>query len=266
MMGRVEGKVAIVTGGALGIGRATCLLLAKEGAKVAVTDVLDGPGREVVSEIESSGGTAGYWHLNVTGEEEVKLTFADISRTFGKINVLVNNAGIAGVNKPPDQVDEAEWDEVMDINVKGVFLCTKHVIPYMKQAGGGSIIDLSSIYGIVGANDSPPYHASKGAVRLMAKTDAIFYARDNIRVNSVHPAFIWTPLVESVAKDYKDGVEAFRNHIEGLLPVGHFESILNLVFSSLLLFMELPDCVMMYHHLSYFQLWQYRRLWHLQDR
>lgn len=221
-MGRIEGKVAIVTGGALGIGRATCLLLAKEGSKVAVTDILDNPGREVVSEIESNGGVAQYWHIDVANEKEVEQAFADVYKKFGKIDVLVNNAGIHGVNKPTDEIGEGEWDEVMNVNVKGVFLCTKHAIPYMKKAGGGSIINLSSIYGIIGAEDSPPYHASKGAVRLMAKTDALFYAKYKIRVNSVHPAFIWTPMVEDISQTYPEGVEAFRKHIVSLLPIGYF--------------------------------------------
>ena len=234
-MGRVESKVAIVTGGALGIGRETCLLLAKEGAKVAVADILDNTGREVVSGIESSGGVAQYWHINVTNEKEVEQAFAGIYRKFGKIDVLVNNAGICGVNKPTHEVDEKEWDEVMNVNVKGVFFCTKHAIPYMQKAGGGSIINLSSIYGIVGAKDSPPYHASKGAVRLMAKTDALFYAKDKIRVNSVHPAFVDTPMVEDVAKTYPEGIEAFRKRIESLLPIGHFGEPMDIAFGILYL-------------------------------
>jgi NAD(P)-dependent dehydrogenase (short-subunit alcohol dehydrogenase family) len=221
-LGRVEGKVAVVTGGALGIGRAACLLLAKEGSKVAVADIVDDAGKEVVSDIKSSGGVAQYWHIDVSNEKEVKQAFAEISKKFGNINILVNNAGIAGVNKPTDEIDEREWDAVMNVNAKGVFLCTKHVIPYMKKAGGGSIIDMSSIYGIVGAEDTPPYHASKGAVRLLAKTDALFYAKYKIRVNSVHPAFIWTPLVENVAYTYPEGAEAFKKRIAGLLPIGHF--------------------------------------------
>jgi len=221
-MGRVEGKAVIVTGGAQGIGQAACLLLAKEGAKVAVTDILDSAGSEVVSEIKSSSGVARYWHVDVTSEKEVEQVFADVYKKFGKIDVLVNNAGIHGVNKPTDEIEEREWYEVMNVNAKGAFLCTKHVIPYMKKAGGGSIIDLSSIYGNVGAEDTPPYHASKGAVRLMAKTDAIFYAKHKIRVNSVHPGFIWTPMVEHVAHTYPEGVEAFKERIAGLLPIGHF--------------------------------------------
>jgi len=211
-----------VTGSGLGIGRATCLLLAKEGAKVAVTDILDNAGREVVSAIRNSGRVAEYWHMDVTNEKEVEQAFADIYRKFGKIDVLVNNAGIHGVNKPTHEINEGEWGEVMNVNVKGVFLCTKHVIPYMKEVGEGSIINLSSVYGNVGAEDCPPYHASKGAVRLMAKTDALFYAKYKIRVNSVHPAFIWTPLVEDVAQTYPEGLEAFKKRIVSLLPIGHF--------------------------------------------
>ncbi|MEI8296072.1 MAG: SDR family oxidoreductase, partial [Alphaproteobacteria bacterium] len=116
---------------------------------------------------------------------------------------------------------EAEWDAVMNVNVKGVFFCTKHAIPYMKENGGGSIINSSSIYGIVGAHDMPPYHASKGAVRLMSKTDAMFYAKDKIRVNSIHPGFIWTPFVESLAKQFPEGVEAYRKTLSKLHPLGH---------------------------------------------
>jgi len=219
-MGRVENKVAIVTGGALGIGKSACLLLAKEGAKVAVTDILDQEGQRVVNEIKGFGGAAKFWHLDVSKEEEVRKVFADIYKTFGKINVLVNNAGISGVSKPTDEITEEEWDRVMAVNVKGVFFCTKHSISYMRKANGGSIINLSSIYGIVSAPDVPPYHASKGAVRIMTKTDAFLYAKDNIRVNSVHPGFIWTPMLENFLKSQGE-VEAGRKMLDSLQPIGH---------------------------------------------
>lgn len=219
-MGRVEGKVAIVTGGALGIGKATCLLLAEEGAKVAVTDILDKEGQELAKKIKSIGGVAEFWRLDVSNEKEVEKTFADIHKKFGKIDVLVNNAGIAGVSKPTHEIYEEEWDKVMAVNVKGVFFCTKHVVPYMKKTGGGSIINLSSIYGIVSAPDVPPYHASKGAVRIMTKTDAFLYAKDKIRVNSVHPGFIWTPMVEDYLKSQGD-VEEGRKYLDTLHPIGH---------------------------------------------
>jgi len=219
-MGRVEGKVAIVTGGSLGIGKATCILLAKEGAKVAVTDILDKEGQEVVDQIKSSGGAAKFWHLDVSSEKEIQKVFSDINKTFGKIDVLVNNAGIVGSSKPTHELTEGEWDQVMAVNVKGVFFCTKYVIPYMQKAMGGSIINLSSIYGIVSSGDVPPYHASKGAVRIMTKTDTFLYAKDKIRVNSVHPGFIWTPMVENYLKSQGD-VEEGRKYLDSLQPIRH---------------------------------------------
>lgn len=218
-MNRVEGKVAIVTGGALGIGRATCLLLAKEGAKVAVTDLLDQDGRELANEMMDKGYEAEYWHLDVTQEANVAQVVAEVRQKWSKIDVLVNNAGISGVNKPTHEITEAEWNALMAVNVNGVFLCTKHAIASMLETGGGSIINLSSIYGLVGAPDSPPYHASKGAVRLMSKTDALLYAKNNIRVNSVHPGFIWTPMVEKYLVQ-QGSEEAGREALDRLHPLG----------------------------------------------
>lgn len=220
-MYRLKDKTVLITGGALGIGRATCLLLAREGASVAITDVKDAEGRALVVEIERAGGKASYWHLDVSREDQVRHVFDQVVRAMGPITVLVNNAGIAGANKPTHEVTEAEWDAVQAVNVKGVFFCTKHVIPGMKQAGGGSIINLSSIYGLIGAPDVPPYHASKGAVRLMTKTDALLYAKDRIRVNSVHPGYIWTPMVEGVGKGSGSDLETFRREVGAQHPLGH---------------------------------------------
>ncbi len=219
-MKRVRDKSIIITGGASGIGKAACLLCAQHGAKVAVTDINEEEGKKVVKEIQDKGGHAHYWHLNTADEKEVQKVFSEIDKEFGKIDVLVNNAGISGVNKPTHEITEAEWDAVMAVNVKGVFFCTKHAIPYLQKNGGGSIINLSSIYGLVGARDLPPYHASKGAIRLMAKTDAMFYARDKIRVNSIHPGFIWTSFTESMGKQFPEGVEAYHKRLGSLLPLG----------------------------------------------
>ena len=230
-MKRVENKVAIVTGGALGIGRETCILLAKEGAKVAITDVLDKEGQKLAEEINRSGGVAKFWHLNVTNEKEVENVYAEVVREFGKINATVNNAGVAGVDKPTHELTEKEWDAVMDVNVKGVFFCTKHAIAHMQRSGSGSIVNLSSIYGIVGAGDIPPYHASKGAVRLMSKNDALIYAKDNIRVNSVHPGFIWTPLVEELGKNDP----GFRAYLDSLHPLGHVGDPIDIAYGILYL-------------------------------
>ncbi len=218
-MGRVEKKVALVTGGALGIGRAACRMLAKEGAAVAVTDVLDSEGMRLAEEIRSQGGTARYWHLDVSREEEARTVIADVFQAFVRLDVLVNNAGIAGVTKPTHEITEEEWDRVQAVNVKGPFFCTKHAVPYMKRGDGGSIINISSIYGLIGAADVPPYHASKGALRLMTKTDAMIYAREGIRVNSIHPGYIWTPMVESFLQSTGD-VEQGRKAIAALHPIG----------------------------------------------
>jgi NAD(P)-dependent dehydrogenase (short-subunit alcohol dehydrogenase family) len=220
-MRRVQDKVVIVTGGAAGLGEAASKLLAKEGAKVALTDIQDEAGKQVVKEIESEGGTAKFWHLDTSKEEEVSEVFSSVIDEYGSIDVLVNNAGIEGVNKPPHEITLEEWQEVMDVNVNGVFLCTKYAIPAMKKAGKGSIINLSSIYGLVGAADAPPYHASKGAVRLMSKNDATFYAENDIRVNSVHPGFIWTSMVERFAEKQEGiTVEEFREELAKAHPIG----------------------------------------------
>jgi NAD(P)-dependent dehydrogenase (short-subunit alcohol dehydrogenase family) len=219
-MKRVADKVAIVTGGALGIGQATCLLLAQEGAWIAVTDVLEPEGKALVETIRSQGGKADFWHLDVSKESQVKQVFTSVREQWGKIDILVNNAGISGVNKRTHEITEEEWNALMAINVNGVFFCTKHAVVSMLDTGGGSIINLSSIYGLVSAPDIPPYHASKGAVRLMTKTDALLYAKDKIRVNSVHPGFIWTPLVDKYLAQQGDVSEG-RKALDNLHPIGH---------------------------------------------
>lgn len=219
-MRRLSGKVAVITGAALGIGRATALRMAEEGAAVAVTDVLAAEVGEFADELVGRGFDACGWALDVSKEADVKRVMGEIASRFGQIDILVNNAGVAGTNKPTDQVTEAEWDWVQAINVKGVFFCTKHAIPPMRRAGAGSIINLSSIYGLISAPDVPPYHASKGAVRLMTKTDALIYAPERIRVNSIHPGFIWTPMVEGFLGDQGDVAEG-RKAADALHPLGH---------------------------------------------
>ncbi|HEU4950462.1 MAG TPA: glucose 1-dehydrogenase [Holophagaceae bacterium] len=219
-MDRLKGKVAAITGAALGIGQATALRMAQEGASVAILDLHDAEGQALARELEGNGRPARYWRCDVSKEAEVARVMGEVVAQFGRLDILVNNAGVAGISKPTHEVTEAEWDFVQAVNVKGVFFCTKHAIPYLKRAGGGSIINLSSIYGLVGAPDVPPYHASKGAVRLMTKTDALLYAGDRIRVNSIHPGFIWTPMVEGHLKAQGD-LEAGRKATDALHPLGH---------------------------------------------
>ncbi|MFC5568648.1 SDR family NAD(P)-dependent oxidoreductase [Lysobacter yangpyeongensis] len=221
-MNRVEGKTCIVTGAALGIGRACALRLAQEGARVALFDVLDAEGEAFARELQARGAEAAYWHVDVAREDEVASAIDAVAARFGGVYVLVNNAGIAGASKPTHEITEAEWDRVQAVNVKGVFFCTKHAIPHLRRAGHGSIINLSSIYGLVGAPDVPPYHAAKGAVRLMSKTDALLYAAECIRVNSVHPGYIRTPMVEQHLRDSgATDLEAAIAEVGRLHPLGH---------------------------------------------
>lgn len=220
-MNGLENKSIIVTGGASGIGKATCIKLAEEGAKVAISDIQETEGKELAKSINNNGGEARYWTLDVTDEDQIKKVFSEVEEWAGSIDAIVNNAGISGADKPTDEVTREEWEKVIDINLNGVFLCTKYVVPYMRKNNGGSIINLSSIYGIIGNKDLPPYHASKGAVRVMSKNDALMYADDNIRVNSVHPGFIWTPLVENLAEERGVSVQELRDQLDSLHPIGH---------------------------------------------
>ena len=234
-MKRVNNKVALITGAGLGIGKATALLLAEQGAKLAITDINDETGKSLADEINAAGGVAKFWHLDTTEEDNVSNVFFEVVNEFGSIDVLVNNAGIAGVEKPTHEISKKEWETLMAVNVTGVFLCIKHVIPYMLESSGGSIINMSSIYGLVGAGDLPPYHASKGAVRLMTKNDAILYAKKNIRINSVHPGFIMTPLVEALAQESPLGAEAFKQQLADAHPVGHVGEPIDVAYGVLYL-------------------------------
>jgi NAD(P)-dependent dehydrogenase (short-subunit alcohol dehydrogenase family) len=198
-MDRLKGKVAIVTGAANGIGEATAKLFAKEGAKVAVVDIDDKNGARVINEIKKDGGTAEYWHMDVTKSAEVEKVTGEVYKKFGQLHILVNNAGVGGGRSAPHKTPEAELDRVMNINMKGPFFCTKHAVPYISKSGGGSIVNVASVYGVIGG-DTPVYDASKGALRSMSKSDAVCLRNHKIRVNSVHPGNIWTPLFEAIEK------------------------------------------------------------------
>jgi len=235
MTGRVSNKIVIVTGGARGIGKAICEILAKEGAKVAITDVLDNEGQNLAKAINENGSIAQYWHLDVSKENEVKEVFKEVEKKFGKINGLVNNAGILGVDKPTDQISEHQWDEVMAVNVKGPFFCTKHIIPYFRKANGGSIVNISSVYGLIGNGDVPPYHASKGALITMTKNDAVMYAKEQIRVNAVLPGAIWTKMVEDSLKESGDDIEQGKEFLASFHPLGHIGEPIDIAWGVLYL-------------------------------
>ncbi len=192
---RLEGKVAIVSGGASGIGEATSRLFADEGAHVVIADVNDELGTALESDITNGGGEAVYQRLDVTEEARWEAVVAETVARFGRLDVVVNSAGISAPGRPPAEEQTSDgWDAVMAVNAKGVFLGTKHAIPEMRRSGGGSIINISSIYGNVGSRGGTAYHASKGAVRTFTKAAAIQYADEKIRVNSVHPGFVDTPM------------------------------------------------------------------------
>jgi len=194
---RLEGKVALISGGARGMGAVEARLFAREGAKVVIGDILEEEGRKVEAEINETGGEALFIRLDVTSESAWQNAVATAISRFGKLDILVNNAGISGPQTLVEHTSAESWDKVMEINAKGVFFGTKAAIPAMRKAGGGSIINISSQLGLVGTeNSTPQYPASKGAVRLLTKTTAIQYAKEGIRVNSVHPGPIMTPMTE----------------------------------------------------------------------
>jgi NAD(P)-dependent dehydrogenase (short-subunit alcohol dehydrogenase family) len=200
-MGRLDGKVALISGGARGQGATEVRLFAREGARVVFGDVLDDEGRQVEAAVRAAGGAATYVHLNVTSESDWRRAVETAVQQYGQLNVLVNNAGIL-IRKSIEDTTEDDWDRIMAVNLKGIFLATKYAIPAMRRAGGGSIINISSTAGLVGSPyGSSAYTASKGGVRLFTKSTAIQHAKDNIRCNSVHPGPIDTEMMRDTLSD-----------------------------------------------------------------
>jgi len=193
----MENKVALISGGARGMGAAEARMFAREGAKVVIGDVLDAEGTRVAAEIAESGGDALFVHLDVTHEEDWRSAIGAATSSFSKLDILVNNAGIWRRGRVEDTTVE-DWDMILDVNAKGVFLGTKLAIPEMRKAGGGSIINISSTAGLVGGPRSSAYTASKGAVRLFTKATAVQYAQEGIRANSIHPGPIDTSMIQQV--------------------------------------------------------------------
>jgi len=224
---RLVGKVAIVTGGASGIGAETARLFAAHGAKVLLTDSNAALGKNIAEEIAAAGGTAMFAAQDVRNEAQWQAIVAQAEKAYGKVDILCNIAGVSGrdpkLNMQPtvgprlaDYTLE-HWHGVMEVNATGVFLGTKAAIPAMQRAGGGSIINISSICGIIGSHANAAYHASKGAVRLLSKATAIQYAPDKIRVNSVHPGFVDTPMT----RPGHSNPEIARKRLEAT-PLGRF--------------------------------------------
>ena len=225
---RLEGKVALISGGARGMGAEEALLFAREGAKVVIGDVLEAEGRAVAASIP--GGQAIFARLDVTSESDWQRAVSLAEEVYKRLDILVNNAGVSAVGGIEDTTEE-EWDRVMSVNAKGVFLGTKYAIPAMQRAGGGSIINISSQLGIVAMSESSPqYIASKGAVRLLTKSTAIQYAADGIRCNSVHPGPIVTPMTEGRRSD-----PAVRELMTSRIPLGRYGEAIDVAYGVLYL-------------------------------
>ena len=215
-MGRLGGKSCLISGGAKGLGAAQARLFAREGGRVAVGDILDADGGRLVDELRASGADSLFVRLDVTSEADWESAVAAVMGEFGALDVLVNNAGIYNRALVEDTTLE-EWERVMSVNSTGVFLGTKHAVPAMRRSGGGSIVNMSSVAGLVGSRTQTVYNASKGAVRLLTKSTAVQYAADGIRANSVHPGVIETDMMQEVIR-----TEEERATRMSLTPIGRF--------------------------------------------
>jgi NAD(P)-dependent dehydrogenase (short-subunit alcohol dehydrogenase family) len=213
-VGRLDGKVALISGGARGLGASEAEAFAREGASVVIGDILDDLGATVVDRIEATGGRAAYVHLDVTDERQWNDAVALTEKRFGKLDVLVNSAGVNQKPATTDELSLEEWNRVIAVNLTGTFLGAKAAIPAMKRAGGGSIINTSSVVGLV-ASRSSAYGASKGGVRLLSKSIAKQHAKDKIRCNSFHPGMTATPFLN----DYYPTAEALATQAQAV-PLG----------------------------------------------
>ena len=226
---RISDKVAIITGAASGIGRATAILFAKEGGKVVVADKNEVGGNETVDLIRSDGGQAIFDYVNVTSATDIQGMVKTTINTYGKLNILVNNAGIA-TRLPVVDLSEEDWDRNIDVNLKSIYLSSKYAIPRMIENGGGSIVNIASIYGIVGGRIRAAYAASKGGVVNLTRSMALDYALHKIRVNCVCPGFVNTPLLKNILKN-KEEYQALAD----LHPMGRLGDMLEIALGVLYL-------------------------------
>ena len=216
-MGRLENKVALISGGSRGMGAAEAEMFAADGAHVVIADILEDEGRKTASKIAETGARCLFTNLDVLKASDWESAISTVTSAFGKLDILVNNAGVTS-RMMLLETSEPEWDRVMDINTKGTFLGIKTAIPAMKYSGGGSIVNISSQMGLVGADYiSPQYQASKGAVRILTKSVAIQYASDNIRCNSIHPA----PIETDMTADIRDDADSFQDMLRRI-PMGRY--------------------------------------------
>jgi cyclopentanol dehydrogenase len=230
-MGKLDGKVALISGGARGQGAAEAETFAREGAKVVFGDVRDAEGQKVEAGIRDTGGEAVYVHLDVTTEADWQKAVQTAVGRYGKLDILINNAGIVIPRVPIDERTAEEWDRVMAVNAKGVFLGTKYAIPAMRRAGGGSIVNISSVAGIgQSLHQEPAYAASKGAIRIFSKVTASQHAKDRIRCNSVHPGPVDTEMFHSAFPDK----EVMNRRLQRI-PLGRMGTVAEIVSAVLYL-------------------------------
>ena len=226
---RLEGKVALITGGARGQGATEGQLFVDEGAKVVLADILDAEGGSTAAQIRENGGEASYVHLDVTSEDEWRAAIEFTLQAYGRLDVLINNAAIYR-RTPIVDTDVEEWRQIMEINSTGVFLGTKHAIPAMRRAGGGSIINISSTAGLVGSARGSAYGASKGSVRLFTKYTAIQHATEKIRANSIHPGPVDTEMIAD-----NIGTPEGRAESEARVPLGRIGTVMDVAYGALFL-------------------------------
>ena len=241
-MNRVQGKRAVITGAASGMGRATAELFAQEGAQVALLDAQD-LGEEVAANIRATGGDARFFRADVTKEDDVKSAVDSAVEQFGGLDILVNCAGIVGADKPTHEVTEQEWDAVFAVDVKGVFFATKAAVPHFLSAGKGSIVNFSSIYGLVGNDEFTPYHVAKGAVNMQTKQDAATYGSHRIRVNAVNPSTVLTPLVKGIAAEYPGGLRAYEEMMTARQSLRRLGRPIDVAYSVLFLASDEADWI-----------------------
>lgn len=207
MAGRLDGKVALVSGGASGIGAAHARVFAAEGAKLVAGDLQEDKGRAVVEAVNASGGEAVFVHLDVARQEDWERAVGEAVSRFGKLTTLINNAGIYWPRGTEEETLEG-WNTMISVNQTGVWLGMKAAVPAMREAGGGAIVNISSLYGLIGSPGSITYHATKGAVRLMTKSAALEYVKAGIRVNSIHPGQIDTPILSGLTPEQNEQIKA----------------------------------------------------------
>ena len=240
-MGRVEGKIALVSGAASGLGEAIAAMLAREGASVVLADINDSLGKKVLKHMRAQGADASYVHLDVTREEDWVAALAHVRKRYKGLHVAVNCAGTNVPRYAPDATPLSEWRKVMAVNLDGVFLGTQHALRLMQetQEVNGSIINISSVLGLVGLPDIAAYNASKGGVRIYSKSVALSCAQRGIkvRVNTVHPGFIDTPLLRQAMARFADPQEAQRSY-DALQPVGHIGEPMDVAYGVLYLASE----------------------------